>query len=655
VLLARAIWGVAFVGAALLGRSTIPEGTHFGLIWPAGGVAVLWLLLTRARPLSVDVAALGVLAFAVNYATGASPALATVLMVTNVVQAVAATETLRRLCPKLWGCGGNAPLNTPKQLLLMVLSFVEAATLATLIGYVGYGLVVGEMPLDEFLLWLGRNLCGLLVIVTLGMLSGHWWQSRHDPELPRPTGGEPGAGGRELILALLVTVGLYVVAFGYDGLPLAFPLLIATVWIGARFSALISIWHSTLASTVTILLTLLGYGPFATVETLAIGLMLAQFFVAMLVVSGLALTTGRDERRALTEELDAARVEAADQARLLQTIIGEMTDGVNVVDANGRFLLTNAVAAELMGLDPSRDPVVASAVGAKYLDGREIPPEDRPSYHVLKGETVRRREVISQAGDGPARILSVSGAPLPPDDDGLARAVMVFHDVTAEHEARRELAAFARVVAHDLNNPVTAIEGWAELAADQMGEHLDGPFAREFIARVQSSSGRMRRLINGLADHALSGQRELREEPLDLADLVADVVADRDAAGSVNCDGSAPIVGDPVLLRQLVDNLVGNALKYVAAGDTPRIDITLAIEDDHVILRVADNGIGLPPGEHELVFSEFHRAHGTAYDGSGLGLAIARRVATRHGGTVTAYDNPSGQGTTFEVRLPINA
>ena len=649
----RALWAAAFVGAAFLGRSTVPEGTHFGLIWPAGGVAVLWLLSVRARPLSVDIVAVGGLAFAVNYWTGASLALGLVLATTNVVQALAATVTIRRLVPELWGAGGTAPLGTPRQLVLLVLSFLEAAALGTLIGYVGYSLVVGEMPLDEFLLWLGRNLCGLLVVVILGMVTGHWWQSRHDPDLPRPAEGDPGAGPRELATALLVTAGLYAAAFIYDDLPVEFPLLVATVWIGARFSTLLSIWHSAVAAAVTISLTLIGWGPFAIVDSLAVGLMLAQFFIVMLVVSGLALATGREERRVLTNALDQARMAADEQAQLLEAIIGSMTDGVNVLDSSGHFLLTNTVARELMGMDQGV-PAIASSINARYLDGREIPPEDRPSTHVLHGHTVRHRDVLSQVGDGQERVLSVSGAPLPPGKDGLARAVMLFHDVTAEHEIRRELAAFARVVAHDLNNPLTAIEGWSELAADKADEDLDPEFVHEFITRIRSSSGRMRRLITRLADHALSGQRELRSEHLELAEIVADVVADRDASGLVTCTGSAVIDADTVLLRQAIDNLVGNALKYVAPGQEPHVDVSIDTEGSEVVLRVADNGIGVPAGQHEKVFSEFHRAHGTSYDGSGLGLAIVRRVATRHGGSVTAYDNPAGQGTTFELRLPVS-
>ena len=93
-------------------------------------------------------------------------------------------------------------------------------------------------------------------------------------------------------------------------------------------------------------------------------------------------------------------------------------------------------------------------------------------------------------------------------------------------------------------------------------------------------------------------------------------------------------------------------LDTVAPGTVPEIEVSGEREGDLVRVAVADNGIGLPAGEHELVFTEFHRAHHREYDGSGLGLAICRRIATRHGGTIRAYDNPAGRGTVFYLTLP---
>jgi signal transduction histidine kinase len=112
------------------------------------------------------------------------------------------------------------------------------------------------------------------------------------------------------------------------------------------------------------------------------------------------------------------------------------------------------------------------------------------------------------------------------------------------------------------------------------------------------------------------------------------------------------VYADRVLVDQLLENLIGNALKYVGDGVRPdvRVDGHRA-QPGWVRVTVTDNGIGLPPGEHESVFEEFHRAHPGDYDGTGLGLAIARRIVHRHGGTIQARDHEDG-GAVFEFTLP---
>jgi signal transduction histidine kinase len=139
---------------------------------------------------------------------------------------------------------------------------------------------------------------------------------------------------------------------------------------------------------------------------------------------------------------------------------------------------------------------------------------------------------------------------------------------------------------------------------------------------------------------------------VDVAALIADVTATRHAEGLVAYEPIPAVLADPVLLRQVVDNLLGNALKYVAPGDEPKIEVTGWAAGGLVTVAIADNGVGLPEGEHERIFEEFHRAHHRDYEGSGLGLAICRRIITRHGGMILARDNPAGRGTVFEFTLP---
>jgi signal transduction histidine kinase len=116
--------------------------------------------------------------------------------------------------------------------------------------------------------------------------------------------------------------------------------------------------------------------------------------------------------------------------------------------------------------------------------------------------------------------------------------------------------------------------------------------------------------------------------------------------------GELPVVrGDAARLRQVFDNLVGNAIKYTEPGAPAVVSITsAAVPDGSVEIQVADRGIGIPSGQHETIFTPFHRAHGGSYAGTGLGLAICHRIITRHGGSISARPNRGG-GTRFAFSL----
>jgi signal transduction histidine kinase len=175
----------------------------------------------------------------------------------------------------------------------------------------------------------------------------------------------------------------------------------------------------------------------------------------------------------------------------------------------------------------------------------------------------------------------------------------------------------------------------------------------------------MQRLINDLLAYTTARDTALHRTDVDLRTLVDEVVTTRaaDPAHRAHGDrrkpdiyvGALPTVkGDPVLLRQLIDNLLGNALKYTPPGQPVRVTITAQPDrDGYTAVEVADRGIGIPEGQHTAIFERFHRAHpGTAYPGTGLGLAICQRIIERHGGVIAAIDNPGG-GTIFRFTLPL--
>jgi signal transduction histidine kinase len=229
-------------------------------------------------------------------------------------------------------------------------------------------------------------------------------------------------------------------------------------------------------------------------------------------------------------------------------------------------------------------------------------------------------------------------------------------------QQKADLTAFAGVVAHDLKGPLAGVAGYAEMINDQLaGDVIDRATMSTMLDRLGNGVHRMGRLIDDLLSYAIARDANLTRVDVDLRDIAADVAIahlDIASAGSGPMPriylGDLPAVhADPAQVRQLLHNLIGNCLKYTAPGQTPRIDIT-ALRADHgwVHVQIADRGIGIPAGAHDRIFDTFHRAHpGSQVAGTGLGLAICQRIVERHGGAITATDNPGG-GTRITVILP---
>jgi signal transduction histidine kinase len=649
------LFALVFVATATVARNTDLSGAGFSQLWPAGGLPILWLLVRAAPLVSVDTALVLGASFAANLISGAEPRIAGVFAVANLVQSLLAAWLLRHWCPQVWGCGGTRALDSPRVVVRLGAALSVAIGVGTVLGSAGAILVpgAGDGTFDAVAsgLWFGRNLGSALIVIALGIMLGHRLTS---PRPRPPLRGEDG-GPAELLAATVFTIFMYGLAFAFDDLPLAFPLLAASVWYAARFSTLLSAAHSFVVGVAVVVLTLQGAGPFAHVENSDVGFMIAQFYIATIALTGLAIATGRDERQALADELRRTQEEAVYEERMRAAVIGSMTEGVLVVDESGELLVHNDAAARALGLEEPLTSDTQFAMSSWTLDGVEMTDEDRPTDRALRGERVEGELMVVRVDGVGERVLTISAVPLPHDEDNdRARALVLIRDTTTEHAHREELAAFAGVVAHDLRNPLAAIDGWTEMIADELDSGgLDAQLAQEFVSRVRSASRRMRELIRDLLAHATSSARDLDASHVDIVAMVTEIAAARHATAFVRADPVPPVLGDAVLVRQVLDNLIGNALKYVDEGEEPRIVVRGCRSDVRLVtVEVADHGIGVPEEDRERIFDEFHRAHFREYEGSGLGLSIVRRIVTRHGGTIVALPNPEGPGSVFRFTLP---
>jgi signal transduction histidine kinase len=239
--------------------------------------------------------------------------------------------------------------------------------------------------------------------------------------------------------------------------------------------------------------------------------------------------------------------------------------------------------------------------------------------------------------------------------------MVVVRDVTLERSYQESLSTFARTVAHDLNNPLMVIEGWTDAIDDDLSGSSDPDVVRAAgqLRYVRNGVTQMREFVSDLLSHAMAADQSLQCTTLDLGEVVADIAAQRNAPGLPQGGivvGELPSVwADPVLVRQVLDNLIGNAAKYVAPGVTPQIHVEARPSvDGWVEVAVRDNGIGIHPAQREQVFENFHRANQSGYAGTGLGLGICKRIVERHGGSIRVEGNPEG-GSTFVFSLPVSS
>jgi len=221
-------------------------------------------------------------------------------------------------------------------------------------------------------------------------------------------------------------------------------------------------------------------------------------------------------------------------------------------------------------------------------------------------------------------------------------------DITDQRRVEADLRNFADVVAHDLREPVTGI---AHLVA-LLERRADEPPSPEVLELLRASTERARELIDGALSYARAG--ELRRERVALGELVAEVGDDLrpllDAAGAALEVGRLPEVdGDPRQLRRVVQNLVGNAVKFRGEAP-PRVAISALERRRAWVVTVRDNGRGVDPDDAQRIFGMFARA-GSQDEGAGIGLAVCRRVVEAHGGRIWVEPAPGG-GSAFRFTLP---
>jgi PAS domain S-box-containing protein len=343
-------------------------------------------------------------------------------------------------------------------------------------------------------------------------------------------------------------------------------------------------------------------------------------------------TTSSLEKKAKLSESERARFEA---------IFSNIQDGVIVLDDEQKVLLVNDLVRRAFGLQG--DALIGKPL-SEAIPNQELAAlldratEDVPKYNEITLDT--------------GQVLSAQYAPIPK-----IGAAITLQDISYLKELDRLKNDFVHTVSHDLRSPLTALLGYAELI-DRIGPLTDQQ--RDFLTRIQTSIQHITTLVNDLLDLGrLEAGFDTRRESVHMSgilkytldtydtqargkkiDLIYDIARDL-----------PPLRANPIRIRQMLDNLVGNAIKYTQEGG--RVTVNAALHDDQIILQVSDNGPGIPPGEQNHIFDKFFRASNVPdrVQGSGLGLAIVKSIVESHNGRIWVESSLT-HGTTFFVVLP---
>jgi two-component system, OmpR family, phosphate regulon sensor histidine kinase PhoR len=376
--------------------------------------------------------------------------------------------------------------------------------------------------------------------------------------------------------------------------------------------------------------------------------------------SGRLPAEGTAEMGALAETMNTMAAQLEDRLRVLagernerEAVLSSMTEGVLAVDTDGRVLSLNRAAAHTFQVaDPAR------AAG-------------RPIEEVFRNARLQQfvREVRAGAAPdeceitvphGGRRVLQARGAPLLGPGGGRIGAVVVFNDVTRLRQLEKLRRDFVANVSHELKTPITSIKGFVETLRDGAMENLAE--ARRFLDIVARHADRLNAIIDDLLMLSRLEQNEtaaIERHPCAAGDLLrtatevcAPRAAERNIHLKVECSPEVRISVNPPLIEQALINLIGNAIKYSAEGQT--VQIRARAEDDGVQLTVADRGIGIEARHHDRLWERFYRVdkgRSRQDGGTGLGLAIVKHIAQVHGGRVS-MESEVGRGSTFTIHLP---
>ncbi|HXQ81411.1 MAG TPA: ATP-binding protein [Opitutaceae bacterium] len=379
-------------------------------------------------------------------------------------------------------------------------------------------------------------------------------------------------------------------------------------------------------------------------------------------VAALALAWARERRRRradedrgrrdLSEQRSRREAELKEQSQRTATLFDRMVEGLIVIDAGGRIRLANRTAARLFGFDPP-------ATGKTILEATRHHEVAAVVARLDREVEVLGHELRIDAMDAP-RFLQVNALALRDGAGASDGAILVFHDLTRLRQLEGVRQEFVANVSHELRTPLSLIKSASETLLD--GAKEDPAALARFLAIIDKHAHRLALLIDDLLLLSTldSGGLQLDKQPLPFRATVQDAMDDlmpRARARGVSLENSVPgalvALADHERMRQVIFNLLDNAIKYGRAGGRTAVGGRL-LPGGRIEITVVDDGPGIPKEAQGRIFERFYRvdkARSREQGGTGLGLAIVKHVVQAHGGEIRVDSEP-GSGAAFTFSVP---
>ena len=368
---------------------------------------------------------------------------------------------------------------------------------------------------------------------------------------------------------------------------------------------------------------------------------------------------GEVYRRAGIAQDISDRKQAEQKIRFQSRLLDAVEQAVIATDLEGNIIYWNHYAEVLYGWS------AAEVMGRLVVDVVPAATTKEQAAKLMSRLQVGESwsgEFLVQRRDGTTFPAMVFDSPIYNEQGSLIGIVGVSVDITerkrAEEELQRsnaELQQFAYVASHDLQEPLRMVSSYTQLLAECYQGQLDAQ-ADKFIAFATEGATRMQQLLEDLLDYSRVSRRPQPFEPINCTTILKDVLTDlavtmQESSAVVTADSLPTVLGDRTQLRQLLQNLISNAIKF-RREEPPLVHISAEPQEDFWLFTVRDNGIGIDPQFAERIFVLFQRLHSRQeYPGTGIGLAICKKIVERHAGRIWV-ESHLGEGSTFYFTLP---